>query len=105
MMWSGAAPTCDGESTQCGYSECNIILCVLYSVVPVICEDLTVPTNGAPLVYSDTTIPRAVDSTSLLSLCSVLMMVIHTAAGCESFIRLGLETFNRTSYPIHFRSL
>ncbi len=39
-------------------------LWVTNCVYSVICPDLPVPTNGAPLVYSDTTIPRAMDSTA-----------------------------------------
>ncbi len=38
-------------------------VCVVF--VAVICPDLTPPANGAPLVYSDTTIPRAVDTTAI----------------------------------------
>ncbi len=37
-------------------------VCVVF--VAVACPDLTVPTNGAPLVYSDTATPRAVDTTA-----------------------------------------
>ena len=39
MMWSGAAPTCECESIQCGYSECYIIVCVC----GICCSDLSRP--------------------------------------------------------------
>ncbi len=59
-------------------------VCVVF--VAVACPDLTVPTNGAPLVYSDTTIPRDVNSMATYS-CTTgyqvtgLMVRTCTASG------------------------
>ena len=42
----------------------DIVNAITTFAVAVICPDLPVPTNGAPFVYSDTTIPRAEGSTA-----------------------------------------